>query len=70
MLDDGVGETASVVFEVTVVHLTNINESIGEEVVLLMSSLEEAEMVAHGGRVEVVFLAPLVWSMSLSSNQE
>ena len=53
-LNDGVGETASVAFEVTVVHLTNTDGSIGEEGVFLVSGLEEVEMVAHGGRVEVI----------------
>ena len=52
--DDGVGETASVAFEVTVVHLTNTNGSVSEEGVFLVSGLKEVEMVAHGGRVEVV----------------
>ena len=53
-LGSGVGETASVAFEVTVVHLTNPNGPISEEGVFLVSGLKEVEMVAHGGRVEVV----------------
>ena len=54
MLDDGVGETVSVAFEVTVVHLINTNEPIGEEGVFLMSGLEEVEIVVQSGRVEVI----------------
>ena len=53
-LNDGVGETASVAFEVTVVHLTNTDESINEEGVVLVSGLEEVGMAVQSGRAEVV----------------
>lgn len=53
ILDGGVGETDSVAFGVTAVHLTNANGSVCEEGVF-MSGLEGVEMAAHGGKVEVV----------------
>ena len=53
-LNDGVGETTGVALEVTVVDLADTNGSLGKERVILVSSLEEVEMVVHGGRMEVI----------------
>ena len=53
-LDDGVGETASVALEVTIVDLVDANKTVGEKRTLFVSSLEEVEMVVQGGGVDVV----------------
>ena len=53
--DDGIGETTRVALEVTVVHLTDTNGSVGEERVFFVSGLKEVEVVVHGGGMEVVF---------------
>ena len=54
-LDDGVGETTRVTFEMAVVHPTDTNGSVGEERVFFVSGLKEVEVVVHGGGMEVVF---------------
>ena len=53
-LNDGVGETAGVALEVTVVDLADANRAIDEEGVFIVSGLEEVEMVVQDGGVEVV----------------
>jgi len=53
-LDDGVGETTGVALEVTIVDLADTNGTVGEKRIFFMSSLEEVEMVVHGGGVDVV----------------
>ena len=53
-LDDGIGGPTSVALGVTVVYLADTNGSIGKKRVFFVSSLEEVEMVAEGGGVEVV----------------
>ena len=52
--DDGIGETASVVLEVTVVHLTDTNGTFSEKRVLFVGGLEEVEMIVEGRGVEVI----------------
>lgn len=52
-LRDGVSAT-SVALQVTVVYLTDTNELVGEEGVLVMSGLEEVEVVVHDGGVKLV----------------
>ena len=60
-LDDGVGETASVALEVTVIDLADPNGTVGEKRTLFMSSLEEVEMVVQGGGAVVVLQHDNVW---------
>ena len=53
-LDDGIGETTSVSFEVTVVYLADTDGSVGEKRVFLVSGLEEVEVVVHGRGMDVI----------------
>ena len=53
-LDDGVSETTGVAFDGGCCGLGWINGTFNKEGVFLVSSLEEVEMIIHGGGVWVV----------------
>ena len=54
VLDDGVGGTASIALEMTVVNLADTDGTLSEKRVLFVSGLEEVEMTIESASVEVI----------------